>query len=136
MSMGGAAMNGPVSGMMAKMVHSAYIEDTIEKVEQDMNRHKLSSVPVVDKDNSVFGIISSGDLLRFNAEKKNPRNVRAWELCSYKPVSVSPDTPMKDIARLMLSKRIHHVLVTEKNDLKGIVSTFDLLEHALLKLAE
>ena len=33
----------------------------------------------------------------------------------------------------MLSKHIHHVLVTEGSVLKGIVSSFDFLEHDLAK---
>jgi signal-transduction protein with cAMP-binding, CBS, and nucleotidyltransferase domain len=126
-------MDRPISEIMAKTVRTADMEDTVEKVEDDLSRLRLHAMPVVDAKGAVFGILSSVDFLHFHASKKNPKTVRAWELCTYKPVSVAASTPMKDVAKMMISKRIHHVVVTDGKDLKGIVSTLDFLEHNLKK---
>lgn len=126
-------MDRPISEIMSRSVRSAFTEDTVEKVEEDLKRLKLHAVPIVDSNGTVFGIISSVDLVSFHASKKNPKSVRAWELCTYKPVSVPPGTPMKDVARLMVTNRIHHVLVTDGPELKGIVSSFNFLEQFLLR---
>jgi CBS domain-containing protein len=42
-------------------------------------------------------------------------------------VAVSPDTPVRDVARSMRENQIHRVLVLDDGSLCGIVSTFDLV---------
>jgi len=125
-------MDQPVSRIMVKSVFTADTEDTIERVDDLLNTHKLSSIPVVDAKGVIFGILSAPDLVRFHAAGKNPRTVRAWELCTYKPIEVGPATPAGEVARLMVKNRIHHVVVTENGLIKGFVSTLDFLEHYVL----
>ncbi|HEX7699431.1 MAG TPA: CBS domain-containing protein, partial [Kofleriaceae bacterium] len=43
---------------------------------------------------------------------------------------VDPDTTIEEVARVMLSQRVHRVLVSGANGLEGILTTFDLL-HAV-----
>lgn len=122
-------MDRPISEIMSRTVRSAFTEDTVEKLEEDLKRLKLHAMPVVDAAGKVFGIVSAADLVRFHAAKGNPRTVRAWELCTYKPVSVAPGTPMKEVAQLMVQKRIHHILVMDGSQLVGVVSSFNFLEQ-------
>lgn len=42
-------------------------------------------------------------------------------------IAVNPDTPIKEVAQLMLDDEVHRVLVTEQDELLGIVSSFDLV---------
>ena len=126
-------MDRPISHMMAKSVWKVDTEDTIESVDTLFASHKLSAVPVVDAKGVIFGIISSPDLLHFHATKKNPKAVRAWELCTYKPVAVSPETPAVEVAKLMIENKIHHILITENGTLRGIVSALDFVERYVLK---
>jgi CBS domain-containing protein len=119
--------------MMAKTVWTVDTEDTVEKVDAMLISHKVSALPVVDAKGAVFGIVSSLDLLHFHAAKKNPKAVRAWELCTHKPIAVSPQTSVAEVARLMIKNRIHHVLITENGTLRGIVSALDFVEQYVLK---
>jgi CBS domain-containing protein len=118
----------PISKLMARTLHTVSTEEPVEQVEADMNRFRVYALPIVNADNTVFGIISATDLAQFRAAKKNPKAVRAWELCTYKPLCVSPDIPAVRVAKLMITKHIHHVLVTEGKVLRGMVSTFDFVE--------
>lgn len=43
------------------------------------------------------------------------------------PVTVSPDTPVTEVARLLVSRHIHRVLVTEGDKVRGVISTLDLV---------
>lgn len=122
-------MDKPISEMMAKTVWTVSTEDTIAKVDTVLTSHKLSAVPVVDAKGDIFGIISSRDLLHFHATKKNPKAVNAWELCTYRPVAVSPETSVAEVAKLMIKNRIHHILITENGSLRGIVSALDFVEQ-------
>ena len=42
-------------------------------------------------------------------------------------VSVAPDAPIAEVARLMRQNRVHRVLVIDGDALQGIVSTFDVV---------
>jgi CBS domain-containing protein len=128
-----SSMNRPISHIMTKTVWTVALEDTAEKVEELLNRRLLSAVPVVDEKGGVFGIISAADILHLHAAKRNPKAVRAWELCTYKPIAVRPDTSVGEVAGLMVKNRIHHVPVTENGKLCGIVSALDFVEQFVLK---
>lgn len=43
------------------------------------------------------------------------------------PISVAPDTPVGDVARLLVSKHMHRVLVTEGTKLLGLISSLDVV---------
>jgi CBS domain-containing protein len=107
------------------------MEDLVQKVEEEMKLHHASSVPVVDEKGVIFGIISSPDIVHFHEAHKNPRAVRAWEMCTYKPIEVHPDATAEEVARLMVKNGIHHVVVTENGSLVGIVSSLDFVQDYL-----
>lgn len=118
-----------VSEIMTRDVETIEMETTIDRVEALFTAHQRSFVPVVDAHGEIFGIISSGDLRRFHAEKKNPKAVRAWELCTCRPKSVRPDTSLSEVAELMLKQKIHHVLIAENGNLHGLVSSLDFVRQ-------
>lgn len=122
-----------ISDMMTKSVWIANTEDTVEKVEAVLNAHRLSSVPVVDSDGLIFGIISAPDLVLFHSERKNSKAIRAWEICTHKPIEVGPSTPIGDVAILMVKNRVHHVVVTENRKVQGFVSSLDFVEQYVLQ---
>lgn len=126
-------MDRPISQIMSENVWTVDIEDTIEQADAILASHKISAVPVVDAKGVIFGIISSLDLLHFHAAKKNPKAVRAWELCTYKPIAVSPETPAIEVANLMLENNVHHILVAENGTLRGIVSALDFVGQYVLE---
>ncbi len=49
------------------------------------------------------------------------------EVMSPVPVTVEVDTAISEVARLMVTERIHRVLVTDRGRLVGIVSALDLV---------
>jgi CBS domain-containing protein len=42
-------------------------------------------------------------------------------------ITVAPDEPLEGVARRMVDRRIHRILVTEDEKLVGIISTLDLI---------
>jgi CBS domain-containing protein len=42
-------------------------------------------------------------------------------------IAVPPDAPLPAVAKLMVERRIHRLLVTEREVLLGIISTLDLI---------
>jgi CBS domain-containing protein len=119
-----------IAALMQTRVHSVGMDAPIAEVEALLREHKLSWLPVIDPEGpSVAGVISVTDLMHFHAEKRDPATAHAWQLCTYKPVSVSPDTSVAEVARLMLDRGIHHVVVTSANRLVGVVSALDFVRR-------
>lgn len=126
-------MDKPVSTLMTTPVRTAGSDDTIEAVAEELRRHHLSCVPIVDRrSNSVLGIISATDILQFQAAKRDPKSVHAWEICTYKPVEFAPDDPISEVARQMVARHIHHAIVVENQELKGVVSSLDFVRQFIL----
>ena len=110
-------------------VISVPMEDSVEKVAEAMTVKFLSSVPVVNPEGEIFGVISLIDLERFRLTKQNPRSVRAWEICSFKPVLAEPGAELLEVAKRMLEHNVHHCVITENGSIMGIVSSMDFLRE-------
>jgi predicted transcriptional regulator len=117
---------------MEKHVTAVETEDTVESLEKVMNSSGLSCVPVVDSKGDSFGIVSTADLVLFHSQKRNPKAVRAWEMCTYRLVKVGPDVSVKEAARLMLARKIHHLIVISgERKVQGIISSLDIVAELL-----
>ncbi len=122
-------MDIPISSMMTSQTRTVAVDDSVAHVEELLHSHQLSALPVTEgQDKAIVGIISARDLVHFHAARRDPETVRVWEICSYKPVQVSPDTTISQVAKLMVDKRLHHILVTRNNEVVGIVSSFDFVK--------
>ena len=125
-------MNTPISSLMTSPAWAVGMDDTIEAIEAMMTRQRLSWVPVVDSNDVSIGVIALSDLLQFHIRKDDPAKVAAWQICSYKPISVGADTSVIDVARLMVEHKIHHVVVTQTDGMVGVVSALDFVRRFTL----
>jgi CBS domain-containing protein len=127
-------MNTPISTLMNAPVWSVDMDDTVEAIEALMARQSLSWVPVIEPNGAAVGVISQSDLLQFNLRKQDSANVPAWQICTYKPIAVSADTSVAEVARLMVERRIHHVVVTRDDAMVGVVSALDFVRTFVLPI--
>lgn len=127
---------------------------TLAALEDFLISHRISGVPVID-DGALVGIISRSDVVRVlsleralsgviadglaspeegEAQVRLPASLHA-ELAARTvgdamvadPVSVSPDAPVAEVARLLHTRHIHRVLVVDGNAVRGVISTLDLV---------
>ena len=124
-------MSQPISSFMERQVWTVDMDDTVAEVESLFARQGLSWAPVLESKRTIVGAISASDLLQSHAQGQNPTAVRAWQRCSYKPIIVSPDTPVSEVARLMIESKIHHVVVTNSEGIVGVVSSLDFVRTFL-----
>jgi len=121
----------PVSSIMTTHAWSASTNDSLADVEKIMATRSLASVPVIDANGDIYGIVNWSDLLRCRAAKTSLRSLRAWEVCASKPIVVPPDLPIHEVAKLMLENEIPDVVVMDGDQIKGFVSTFDFVQRLL-----
>jgi CBS domain-containing protein len=55
------------------------------------------------------------------------QETRVREIMTPEVISVSPEDPISRVARLMVERRIHRVLVVEQGELQGLISSLDLV---------
>ncbi|NML17652.1 CBS domain-containing protein [Azohydromonas caseinilytica] len=120
-------MNRPVSSLMQRWVCSVDMDTALADVEGLFAREGLSWVPVLDEARTPVGVISAADLLRARAAGRDAAATPAWQLCSYRPVTVAPQLPVGEAARLMVERDIHHLIVLEEGRIAGVVSALDLV---------
>jgi CBS domain-containing protein len=117
----------PISALMQRAVSTIGLDDTLEQVEALFASKGLSWAPVVEPAGQVVGVISASDLLQWRARREDAVRMCAWQLCTYKPISVTADTPVSEVARLMTAHRLHHVVVMDGADIAGVVSSLDFV---------
>jgi CBS domain-containing protein len=116
--------------IMRKRVLSVTPHTTLTELARLLNEHHVSGVPVLGTDGDLIGVVSQTDLLRREHEGKTVATVMTpWT------VSFEEDTEVKELARQMLSKKIHRIIVTRDGRLSGIVTSMDMV-RALLALLE
>jgi CBS domain-containing protein len=121
----GAQMPPSPAGRTAGDVMSApaitvSIDATRAQVAGTLTRHRISGAPVIDEAGRIVGVISEFDLL---ADSGN--DVRA--LMTTAVISVSADSPVDDVAHLLVERRIHRLPVLRDGELVGVVSRHDLI---------
>jgi predicted transcriptional regulator len=117
---------------------------------------EIHGAPVVDDGAQVLGVVTSSDLLRSVDEERDtaaaestyyrdtlPIDRSDWpdpadfqerlaertvsEVMTKGAISVDVDAGIGDIARTIQRSRIHRVLVCERGELVGMITTFDLV---------
>ena len=127
----------------------------LDQVVSVMLEHRISGVPVTDKD-SLVGIISEGDLMRrvelgtqprrshlleafssttsLAAEYARTHGRKAAEVMTTDVITVEENAPVAMIAEVMETHRIKRVPVLQDGKLVGIVSRANLLRALAAKL--
>jgi signal-transduction protein with cAMP-binding, CBS, and nucleotidyltransferase domain len=125
-------MRKQITSLIEESVITVELNDTVETVEQTLDSHQLSCVPVINTQGECFGVISAPDLVHFHNARKNPIAERAWEMCTHKIIEVSSDISVREAAELMVKNNIHHLVVVEDGSMTGIVSSIDILRGCFL----
>ena len=99
-------------------------------------RHKIRHIPVVDA-GRIVGILTDRDLKRASASLLSGigqeqydellDTTRVGQVMTRNPYTVTPATPLKDVAKILIDRKFGALPVIEKNLLVGIITDIDLL---------
>lgn len=92
-----------------------------------MTHRNFGSLPVVQEDNALIGIVTEYDLLQAMLDGRDLRNILATEIMSTHPVTVTEDQTLAQIANLFQDRYLTRVPVVRNNKLVGILARRDLL---------
>ena len=138
--------------IMTKEVVSVTTETTIRELAEIITANRIGSVPVLDADGTLLGIVTESDLIeqdksfhiptvislfdwviylesekQFEKELKRMTARTVADIFTREVLTVTPETSVSKIADIMSGRKIHAVPVVAEGKLVGIVSRIDLI---------
>jgi CBS domain-containing protein len=130
-------MSAKVRDVMTARVVAVREDATFKEMADILGTCRISAFPVIDHTGQVIGVVSEADLLARQARQDDlmrPREhdkaaaVVASALMTSPPVTVGPDQPVQQAARLMYDRRVKRLpVVNDAGRLVGIISRADVL---------
>lgn len=124
--------------------HSA----SFEQLMHVFSEHKIGGVVVVDDNDDIKGVVSIYDLIesqdeeeksfyRGNIEAPMSEKIKAKidiedrtlieKIMTPIVIHASEDTPLSELARMMINARIHRVIISKEGSYVGLVTTMDMV---------
>ncbi len=134
--------------IMATPPISVRYDTSLHEAEELLKEKKITGMPVVDDRDEIVGIISEKHLLSIydtRAGKPDPGDLsfrlpyeyQTWveEVMTKKVISVTEETPLVEVCRLLVENHIHRVPVLRGKKVVGVISSLSLVGY-LLRLLE
>jgi CBS domain-containing protein len=137
---------------MTKKLITVSPETDVTEAARILLQHRINGMPVVDEHGDLVGIICQSDLVSLQKKIRLPsvftlldsfipvRSTKAidkemskiaatnvGQAMTAKPIAISPETVLEEIATLMVEKNFHTLPVVEEGELVGVVGKRDVL---------
>ena len=106
--------------VMTRTFVSAAPEDTLGELAERLAEADAGSALVVEF-GRLIGILTSRDIVHAVGERVHPSEARVRHWMTPEPVVASPDLPVEEAARLMVTGGFHHLPITEDDRPVGVV---------------
>jgi predicted transcriptional regulator len=100
-------------------------EMTVEKLAAYLTENQITGAPVLDHNRRLVGVVSQTDIA---ASRGDTATEVVRDIMTPAAYTVPHDTPVADLARTMVTGRVHRLLVTRDGHVVGIVTSLDLLK--------
>jgi len=100
--------------------------DLIQKAANIIAHYRVRAVPVVEN-NKIVGCVTAKSILEMLSKKDN-KWIKANLILTSNPITIKSNEPIGTARKLMLSKRIDHLPVIDKNTVKQVLTSFHILQ--------
>ncbi len=139
--------------IMTKKVISASLETSVQELAQLLANNSIGGVPVVDDTGTLLGVVTESDLIDqqkrlhlptvvtildsfiyLESPDKLEKDIKKFagstvrDIYSNKPVTVTPETNLDEIATIMANKNVHTLPVIDGDKLVGIIGKRDIIK--------
>ena len=128
---------------------------TMDRFARFLTDNEITGSPVTDDNGDIIGIATLKDIteFRWNASRRGDRPsltkeeqdearrlrmvlleemgkvpVEVRDIMTPIVLSVDEDTPVRDIANIMMGEHLHRIFVTRETRITGIITTYDMLK--------
>ncbi|MFC1528897.1 CBS domain-containing protein [Candidatus Latescibacterota bacterium] len=129
-------------------------DTTITDVIELFLEHKISCVPVVNKNKKLIGIVTKTDIIghfmdidldvslkvhlkdviegiseQDESEILAVTDLKVSSIMKPKPITITENTSIESLAKIMIDHSIHRLIIEKDDAIVGIISTHDILYH-------
>ncbi len=134
--------------VMNKRVFTLSPDMTVRQAADMLVLHGISGAPVVARGGRLLGVVSQTDLVRRSRAPEREKvpafyqeegrimvapdlrvadDVPVSQVMTPAVLEAAEDTPLPRLARFMLNRRVHRVIIAQDGRLRGIVTSMDML---------
>jgi CBS domain-containing protein len=114
--------------VMTREVHTCNVKDSVVKAAKQMERYNVGSIPVLDDEGRLCGILTDRDIvLRGVAKERDLTQATCEDVMTDELTCCQPDTDVHEAANLLAEHQIRRLpVVDEQGRLIGICAIGDL----------
>lgn len=126
-----------VADCMTRGVATIHADALARGAAEMMRTRRIRHLPVLDREGGLVGIVTDRDLrqvlfdplmqARVGDLAEALKTVKVRDVMSWAVLTVRPDTPLRDAARLMHSKKVGALPVVARGRVVGLLSEVDVL---------
>ena len=145
-----------VADVMTRDVITVTPETPLRELATILSEKHINGVPVVDDEGNVLGVVCESDLVnqnkplhiptvfvildsvipmenpwRYQKEFKRLAATTVGDIYSKPAISISPDTDLSEVARIMSERRLYTLPVIEGGKLVGVVGKADVIRSLM-----
>jgi len=115
--------------------------DSLKVASRLIKVHRIRHLPVVDENNHLIGIVADRDVKKASASDATTLDIHELfylldrigvdEIMTKKVVTVGPELPLEQAAKILHDRKFGCLPVLENNELVGIITTSDVLEFIM-----
>lgn len=114
-----------ISDLMTKSVHTIGTSLSLADAAKMMNKHKIRHLPVLEQ-GALVGLLSDRDVqLVTSLSDLDPTCLLVEDAMSQAPWTVTPETPLLQVAQHMAETKIGSAVVMEHDKIVGVFTTTD-----------
>ncbi len=102
--------------------------DNVYEAAVKMAERDVGAIPVCE-DGKLVGVLTDRDIAIRCIAGKKPGSTKITDVMTKEPITISPETPIKEAEELMAEKQIRRLFIVEQESLIGIVSLGDFAIH-------
>jgi CBS domain-containing protein len=128
-----------VRDLMTSEVTTLQRNDSLSIADDVMRLGRIRHLPVLDEDGQLVGILSQRDLFRgslaralgygAHAQQKLLGQLVVKEVMTNDPLTIGPDAPVAEAARLMLERKVGCLVVVQDGRLAGLLTESDFVKR-------
>jgi len=132
-----------VDSVMSRDVVTVRPDAALMEIRGLLHEKGFNHLLVTEEDDTLCGVISDRDVLKsvspfldtYSEEHRDVKTLSrpASEIMQADPITVTPDTSIKDASQTLLENRVSSLPVVEGTELVGIVTGKDLLQSYMEK---
>lgn len=127
-------MNERLQTFMTTEVVTLTPENTLGDAREVLLEKRIHHIPIVDTANKLVGMVTSWDIFKLGKSAEEYASIKVSDLMTRKLATLEPDSHLGAAAEVLMIHLFHAIpIVNDDRELKGIVTTYDLLKYAFRK---